>query len=107
MHPTSLAKRQLDAQNRSMAAAEVLAQRAGVSMPDMRQVRQPAILQLLKWEALADVLEALANTQPGLHSQQTSSRQVTLADVLAIEGLSKASIKALRSHFGEESTDEE
>lgn len=97
MHPTSLAKRQLDAQNRSMAAAEVLAQRAGVSMPDMRQVRQPAILQLLKWEALAEVLEALANTQPG----------ITLADVLAVEGLSKTSIKALRSHFGEESTDEE
>ncbi len=66
MHPTSLAKRQLDAQNRSMAAAETLAQRAGVSMPDMRQVRQPAILQLLKWEALADVLEALANTQPAI-----------------------------------------
>ena len=102
MHPTSLAKRQLDAQNRSMAAAEVLAQRAGVSMPDMRQVRQPAILQLLKWEALAEVLEALANTQPG----------ITLADVLAIEGLSKTSIKALRKHFGEpidegEPTDEE
>ena len=97
MHPTSLAKRQLDAQNRSMAAAEALAQRAGVSMPDMRQVRQPAILQLLKWEALAEVLEALANRQPG----------ITLADVLAIEGLSKTSIKALRSHFGEESTDEE
>lgn len=102
MHPTSLAKRQLDAQNRSMAAAEVLAQRAGVSMPDMRQVRQPAILQLLKWEALAEVLEALANTQPG----------ITLADVLAVEGLSKTSIKALRSHFGEpidegEPTDEE
>lgn len=81
MHPTSLAKRQLDAQNRSMAAAEVLAQRAGVSMPDMRQVRQPAILQLLKWEALADVLEALACAD--------SNRQlgITLADVLAIEGL--------------------
>lgn len=102
MHPTSLAKRQLDAQNRSMAAAEALAQRAGVSMPDMRQVRQPAILQLLKWEALAEVLEALANRQPG----------ITLADVLAIEGLSKTSIKALRKHFGEpidegEPTDEE
>ena len=102
MHPTSLAKRQLDAQNRSMAAAEVLAQRAGVSMPDLRQVRQPTILQLLKWEALAEVLEALAKAQPG----------VTLADVLAIEGLSKTSIKALRKHFGEpidegEPTDEE
>ena len=102
MHPTSLAKRQLDAQNRSMAAAEALAHRAGVSMPDMRQVRQPAILQLLKWEALAEVLEALANRQPG----------ITLADVLAIEGLSKTSIKALRKHFGEpidegEPTDEE
>lgn len=60
MHPTALAKRQLDAQNRSMAAAEALAQRAGLSMPDVRQVRQPAIAQLFKWEALAEVLEALA-----------------------------------------------
>lgn len=97
MHPTALAKRQLDAQNRSMAAAEALAQRTGLSMPDVRQVRQPAIAQLFKWEAIAEVLEALAKAQPA----------VTLADVLAVEGLSKTSIKALRTHFGEDSADDE
>lgn len=99
MHPTSLAKRQLDAQNRSIAAAEVIAQRHGLALPAARQVRQPDIAQMLKWEALADFLEALANT----HS-------ITLADVLAIEGLSKTSARAIRRHFGEpegDPTDEE
>ena len=97
MHPTSLAKRQLDAQNRSMAAAEAIAKQHGLTLPEARQVRQPAIAQLLKWEALADFLEALVNTQPS----------ITLADVLAIEGLSKTSAKAIRKHFGEDSTDDE
>lgn len=99
MHPTSLAKRQLDAQNRSMVAAEAIAQKHGLTLPAARQVRQPDIAQMLKWEALADFLEALANT----HS-------ITLADVLAIEGLSKTSARAIRKHFGEpegEPTDEE
>lgn len=99
MHPTSLAKRQLDAQNRSMVAAEAIAQRHGLTLPAARQVRQPDIAQMLKWEALADFLEALANT----HS-------ITLADVLAIDGLSKTSARAIRKHFGEpegEPTDEE
>ena len=100
MHPTSLAKRQLDAQNRGIAAAEVIAQRHGLTLPAARQVRQPDIAQMLKWEALADFLEAIANTQPG----------VTLADVLAIDGLSETSARAIRKHFGEpegEPTDEE
>lgn len=97
MHPTSLAKRQLDAQNRSMAAAEAIAKQHSLTLPAARQVRQPAIAQLLKWEALADFLEALVNTQPG----------ITLADVLTIEGLSKTSAKAIRKHFGEDSTDDE
>ena len=100
MHPTSLAKRQLDAQNRSIAAAEAIGHRHGLTLPDVRQVRQPDIAQMLKWEALADFLEALVNTQPG----------VTLADVLAIEGLSKTSARAIRRHFGEpeeDPTDEE
>lgn len=99
MHPTSLAKRQLDAQNRSIAAAEAVAQRHGLILPSARQVRQPDIAQMLKWEALADFLEALANT----HS-------ITLADVLAIDGLSKTSARAIRKHFGEpegDPTDEE
>ena len=99
MHPTSLAKRQLDAQNRSMVAAEVIAQKHGLTLPAVRQVRQPDIAQMLKWEALADFLEALANT----HS-------ITLADVLAIDGLSKTSARAIRRHFGEpegDPTDEE
>lgn len=96
MHPTSLAKRQLDAQNRSIAAAEAIAHRHGLTLPAARQVRQPDIAQMLKWEALADFLEALANT----HS-------ITLADVLAIDGLSKTSARAIRKHFGEDSTDDE
>lgn len=99
MHPTSLAKRQLDAQSRSIAAAEAIAQKHGLTLPAARQVRQPDIAQMLKWEALADFLEALANT----HS-------ITLADVLAIDGLSKTSARAIRKHFGEpegDPTDEE
>jgi len=97
MHQTILAKRRLEAQNRSMEAAAILAQRFGLSLPPARQVRDPAIAQLFKWEALAVFLESLVNTQPG----------ITLADVLAAEGLSKAAATAIKKHFGEESTDEE
>jgi hypothetical protein len=97
MHPTILAKRRLDAQNRSMAAATLLSERFGVALPTARQVRQPDIAQLFKWEALAAFLESLANTPAG----------ISLADVLATDGLSKTAANAIKKHFGEESTDEE
>lgn len=79
-----------------MKAASTLAERSGLALPEMRQVRDPAIAQLFKWEALATVLEALAAIAP----------QPTLADVLAIEGLPKTALKAIQAHFGEDSTDE-
>ena len=99
MHQSILAKRQLDAQARSMAAASTLAQRYGLTLPDARQVRDPAIAQLFKWEALATFLEALAAAEP--------APGLTLADVLAVEGLSKTAVKAIAKAFGEDSTDDE
>lgn len=98
MHTTILAKRQLDAQKRCMAAIETLAQKHNITKPETRQVRQPAVKQLFTWEAVADVLEAMTKQQPG----------ITVDDVLAIDGLSKTSIKAIKKHFNvEDSTDEE
>lgn len=98
MHQTSLAKRQLDAQTRSMTAASTLAERYGLTLPDVRQVRDPAIRQMFQWEALATFLETLAAIEP--------KPGVTLADVLAIEGLPKTALKAIQAHFGKDSTDE-
>jgi len=90
MHPNILAKRQLDAQNRIMSAAQILAQRFGVKSPAMVESRQNDITQMLRWEAVATFLEALALVEPG----------IALADILAVEGLSKSSIAKLMETFG-------
>lgn len=90
MHPNILAKRQLDAQNRIMSAAQLLAHRFGVKPPAMVEVRQNEIAQMLRWEAVATFLEALALVEPG----------IALADILAVEGLSKSSIAKLMETFG-------
>jgi len=80
-----------------MTAAAAIAKQHGLPLPEARQVRQADVAQLFKWEALAAFLESLANTSAG----------ISLADVLATEGLSKSAANAIRKHFGEESTDEE
>lgn len=99
MHQTILAKRRLDAQQRCLAAATTLSSRTGVALPAARQVRDPNIAQLFQWESLAAFLEALAAVEP--------TPGITLADVLAVEGLSKAAATAIKRYFGEDSTDEE
>lgn len=99
MHQTVLAKRQLDAQARSMTAAVTLAERYGLPLPEARQVRDPAIKQMFQWEALATFLESLAVIEP--------TPGLTLADVLAVEGLSKTAKTAIEKAFGEDSTDED
>lgn len=99
MHQSILAKRQLDAQNRSMGAVATLAERYGLPLPEVRQVRDPAIAQMFKWEAVATVLESIAAIEP--------TPGLALADVLAVEGLSKTAKTAIAKAFGEDSTDED
>lgn len=95
MHPTILAKRQLDAQNRIVDAAQLLAERFGVEPPNAIQERQTDVAQMLRWEAVAKFLEALAFVERG----------VKLEDILAIEGLSKTSVAKIKEAFGGENED--
>lgn len=95
MHPSVLAKRELDAQNRIMDAAQLLAERFEVEPPKPVQERYPDVAQMARWGAVATFLEALALVEPGPR----------IGEILEIEGLSKTSIKAIMKHFNLEEAD--
>jgi hypothetical protein len=100
MHPQILARRQLDAQNRIIAAAATLAEKFNVEPPAVVSQRLPDVAHMLRWEAVAAFLEALA-------SAQTETAGVDLNEILAIPGLSKTAIKAIEDHFTKEQEPDE
>lgn len=66
MHPRMLAKRELDAQKRIVAATSTLADKFSVDAPVPVKERQPDIAIMLQWESIADFLDALA----GAHAER-------------------------------------
>lgn len=93
MHPKILVYESAMATDRILSAAKTLAER--YELADQAQAltvshRDPEVERLEQLKAIAGFLEALVQVDPG----------VALTDVLAIEGLSKTSIAAIRKHFG-------
>jgi len=88
MHPSQLAARRQLAEDRIDAVISQLAERAGVAVPVQEPVRDHAVRDLYRLEALADAIEAIAaalpetsNTPP--HSSQGEPRvgELTVAQV--------------------------
>lgn len=94
MHPTILAKRQLDAQNQIMDAATLLAERFGINAPEDVQQRDPEIAMMMRFEAVAAFLQELALTP------KVVDRDELLTEILTLEGLTKTSSEVIRKHFG-------
>lgn len=99
MHPGILAKRQLDAQNRIMDSAALLAGQFNIEPPSSVQQRDPEIGMMMRFEVIAQFMEDLALAPEGV------DRDDLLAEVLAIEGLTKISGEVIREHFGIEEDD--
>lgn len=62
MHSIILARRQLDAQNRIVAATAQLADKFEIEPPASVNQRLPDVTQMMRWEAIADFLEALVSS---------------------------------------------
>ena len=93
MHPTTLARRQSDAQNQIMDAAGLLAEHFGIDAPAYPHVRDPEIAQMMRFEEIAKFLQELALVPVGI------DRDELLNEVLTIEGLTKTSAEKIREHF--------
>ena len=74
-----------------MAATSTLADKFNVEPPAVVKERQVEVAQMLRWEAVAAFLDNLASASDGV--------EIDLSEILAIEGLSKTSIKAIEEHF--------
>lgn len=80
MHARMLAKRELDAQNRIIAATSTLAEKFSVEAPVSVKERQPDIAQMLRWESIADFLEALAGAHAEKEEQEAEAKAQAEAD---------------------------
>lgn len=81
MHPSMLAKRQQAAQQRIMEAAATLAEKFNVAPPMEVTQRQPDMAQMLRWEGIADFLDAIA--QPA--EPETPKKQLAYVETAAPE----------------------
>lgn len=90
MHARMLAARQLDAQNRIISASSALAEKFSVDAPVSVKERLPDVAQMLRWESIADFLEALS----GAHAE----REEQAAEVKA---KAEADAKPKRKHKGD------
>jgi len=80
-----LAKRQQSAQVRIMEAASALAKKHNVNPPQPVTQRQPDMAQMLRWEGIADFLDAL--TKPA--EPETSKKQLAYIGMTAPERKAK------------------
>lgn len=93
-----LAARDLEAQNRIVAAAEELA--AGHDLGDQItrlesiQERDPRTKAMFQREAVADLLEALAEVQP-----VACDEYVRLSDLDDVDGVGPKTVALIREHF--------
>lgn len=62
MHQISLARRQLDAQNRIVAATAQLADKFEIEPPASVNQRLPDVAMMMRFEAIADFLESLVSS---------------------------------------------
>lgn len=99
MHPQILARRQLDAQNRIIAAATTLAQKFNVEPPAAVSQRLPDVAHMLRWETIAAFLENLVSAADAWTSLDSAALELDINEILAIPGLSKTAIKAIEDHF--------
>lgn len=98
MHPTILAKRSGLAQQRMLAAAEKLASEFGLDANMITALRvqsgDPDVRRMLEREAVADVLEALAQTTVSVETvnvpQSENIEDAPVADVLEAPVVAKA-----------------
>lgn len=91
------------AHNRIVAAVEVLAQQAGLDVEAeellLISARDPKIEALRQREALADILEALAEAEPEHHLPPPAGDYVVLAELEAVDGVGPALMERIREHF--------
>lgn len=102
MDPRMTAMRAAKAQARINKSASMLAERHGlqgeVQALASASHREPALSAMLKQEAVADLLEALADTEPA-----ASSIDDFLTEAENAQGVGPKTIEALRAHFAQES----
>lgn len=85
MHPSMLAKRQQAAQQRIMQAATTLAEKFNVAPPQEVTQRDPTLAQMLRWEGIADFLDAIA--QPA--EPEAPKKQLAYVEMAAPERKAK------------------
>ncbi len=99
MHPTIVAQREAHAQRRIMAAAALVAERHGLDKPVKLEGRYTDVNAMQTWESVAAFLEALAAVP--------EPSGVTVAEVLAIPGLSKTSTALIQKHYDQQKISED
>ncbi|MBX3012344.1 MAG: hypothetical protein KF832_12590, partial [Caldilineaceae bacterium] len=89
MHPTILAKRELDAQKRILTATETLAARFGIATPASVQERYPEVAQMRRWEVVAAFLDALValSTEERQQRIQAAMNSITQRWALPVDEL--------------------
>jgi hypothetical protein len=92
MHKGILAGRMLEARKRVVTAAETAVSDKSLldSLQMAQQERRPEVRALYEMEAVATIME---------HLESTKSNGITVDEILAIDGLTATSKKAIEAHF--------
>lgn len=98
MHPRMLAAREADAQTRIMAATAKLAEAFGIEPPVTVTQRLPDVAAMMRWEAVADWLEALA----GAHAEREEQAAEAQAQAEAAQAEEDAKPKPKKGKANEQ-----